>query len=242
MFDLKGKKALVTGSSQGIGKEMAKVLKQHGAYVYAHGSRPSDKLNKAAEYIGTDKIVTADLTDMSAAQKLFEATGGVDILILNASVQYKKQWNDFTDSEIDAQIDCNLKSTYYFMKTFAPYMMQNKFGRIITIGSVNQYNNHPELLLYGVTKCAQMKLVEGVAKQLAPFGITVNNIAPGAILTPRNADCFKDEEFTKKIKNAIPTGAIGDPKDMNGAVLLLCSKEGGYITGSEIIADGGMHL
>lgn len=242
MFDLKGKTALVTGSSQGIGKEIAKALTDCGAKVFAHGSRRSEKLDAAAEYIGAAGIVTADLTSADAADSLYAQTGGVDILILNASIQYKRPWDGFSSAEVDTQLDCNLKSTYYMMKTYALYMKEKGWGRIVTIGSVNQYNNHPELLLYGATKAAQMKLVQGVAKSLAPFGITVNNIAPGAILTPRNDEALADKEFYDKVVASIPAGYVGDPKDMNGAALLLCSDEGKYITGSEIIADGGMHL
>ena len=121
-------------------------------------------------------------------------------------------------------------------------MKETGFGRIITIGSVNEYNNHPELLIYGVTKAAQMKMVEGIAKQLAKYGVTVNNIAPGAIETPRNDKALSDNEFRQKVVDSIPIGYVGAPNDMNGAVKLLCSDEGRYITGAEIIADGGMRL
>lgn len=241
MLDLKSKKALVTGSSQGMGKEIAKMLSDAGATVHAHGSHMSDKLAEAAKYIGTDKIAVADLYDNDAATRLYEVTGGVDILILNASVQYKRDWDEFSDEELDRQIVINIKSTYQMMKTFAPYMKEKKWGRIINIGSVNQYNNHPQLLIYGVTKAADMKLVEGVAKSLAPFGITVNNIAPGAINTPRNSEALSDADFLKKVEASIPAGYVGDAMAINGAVALLC-EEKSYITGSEIIADGGMHL
>lgn len=241
MLNLKGKKALVTGSSQGMGKEIAKMLSDAGAEVFAHGTHMSDKLSAAAEYIGTEKIVAADLYENDAAEKLFAATGGVDILILNASVQYKREWDAFSDEELDKQLVINIRSTYKMMQTFAPYMKEKKWGRIINIGSVNQYNNHPELLIYGVTKAADMKMVEGVAKNLAPFGITVNNIAPGAINTPRNSEALSDAAFLKKVENSIPAGYVGDAKAINGAVALLCDEDS-YITGSEIIADGGMHL
>ena len=121
-------------------------------------------------------------------------------------------------------------------------MKRKGWGRIVAIGSVNQYNQHPELSLYGVTKAAQMKMVQNLAPLLAPFGVTVNNVAPGAIETPRNADAFADAEFKKRIADRIPCGYIGKPEDISPAVLLLCSDEGRYITGSEIIIDGGMHL
>ena len=87
-----------------------------------------------------------------------------------------------------------------------------------------------------------MKLVENIAPQLAPFGVTINNVAPGAINTPRNEEALSDAEFKKKVENSIPCGYIGEPCDVSPAVLLLCSDEGRYITGSELIIDGGMHL
>ena len=242
MFNLNGKKALITGSSQGIGMELAKVLADNGAVVYAHGSKPSDKLNKAAEYIGAEKIVTADISKSGSAEELYKQTGDVDILILNASIQAKKPCMDFTEEDFDWHINCNLKSSYFIIQKYVENMKKNRWGRIVTIGSVNQYNNHPELALYGMTKKAQMKLVENIAPSIAPYGVTINNIAPGAIETPRNDAALSDDAFRAKVVASIPMGYIGDPKDMNGAVLLLCSDGGRYITGSEIIVDGGMHL
>ncbi len=242
MFDLNGKKALVTGSSQGIGKEVAKALADCGATVFAHGSRPSEKLDLAAKYINAEKAIAADISNPDAAKELYAQTGAVDILILNASIQIKKPWDEYTPEEYDFHFDCNVKSTYFIMQKYVPDMKKNNWGRIITIGSVNQYNNHPQLCLYGVTKAAQKKLVENTAPFLAPFNITVNNIAPGAIETPRNDEALADTEFRKKVISSIPARRIGSAKDINGAALLLCSEEGAYITGSEIIADGGMHL
>lgn len=242
MFNLKGKKALVTGSSQGIGKEIAKILADYGAEVFVHGAKISEKLELAGKYVGAVKTVAADLFDSDCAKKLYEQTGDVDILVLNASTQTKKPWADFSEEEFDAHIDCNLKSSYFIIKQYAEGMKKNNWGRIVTIGSVNQYNNHPELAIYGVTKAAQMKLVENIAPFLAPYGITVNNIAPGAIETPRNDEALSNEEFRKKVISSIPAGYVGDAKDINGAALLLCSDAGRYITGSEIVVDGGMRL
>lgn len=242
MFDLTGKTALVTGSSQGIGKEIAKALKDAGAEVFVHGTKISDKLKAAAEYVGTDKIVCGDLTDKDIAEKLFSGTGKVDILILNASVQIKKAWDEFTEEEFDKHLNCNLKSTYFIIKKYIGSMKEKKWGRIVTIGSVNQYNNHPELSIYAVSKAAQMKLVTNIAASIAPYGITINNIAPGAIDTPRNAGVTEDYEVLKKVLTKIPMGYMGSASDMNGAALLLCSDEGRYITGSDIVIDGGMKL
>lgn len=242
MFDLKGKTALVTGSTQGIGFEIARLLSEHGAKVFVSGVSSIEKCVAASEKIPNSVPIRANLLKQDDIDKLYEKTGDVDILVLNASIQYKRKWNEFTMEEYDAQMDCNVKSSYLLIKKYADGMMNNHWGRIVTIGSVNQYNNHPELSIYGVTKAAQMKMVENFAQFFAPFGVTINNIAPGAIETPRNADAFENAEFKKKVEKSIPCGYIGKSEDISPAVLLLCSEEGRYITGSEIIIDGGMHL
>ena len=140
------------------------------------------------------------------------------------------------------QINCNLRASYLLMKTYVGGMKKNGFGRIVTLGSVNQYNQHPELSLYGATKAAQFKLVKNIAASLAPFGVTVNNVAPGAIETPRNAAICHDPAQRAAVESKIPCGRFGRPSDIAPAVLLLCSEEGAYITGSEIVIDGGMSL
>ena len=121
-------------------------------------------------------------------------------------------------------------------------MKEKGYGRIVTIGSVNQYNQHPELSLYGVTKAAQCKLVKNIAGALAPFGVTVNNVAPGAIATPRNQAVTADPALKAAVEAKIPAGRFGKPEDISPTILLLCSDEGAYITGSDIVIDGGMSL
>ncbi len=242
MFDLQGKTALVTGATQGIGFAIAEALAAHGAKVFVHGARDFEKCRAASERIAGSTPVTADLTMPDCAEVLFAKTGEVDILVLNASIQYKKPWDAFTEEEFDSQMNCNLKASYFLMKKYAEGMKGRGFGRIVTLGSCNQYNQHPELSLYAVTKAAQYKLVKNIAPALAPFGVTVNNIAPGAIATPRNAEIFEDDLKRAAVEEKIPCGRFGTPMDIAPAVLLLCSEEGAYITGSEIVIDGGLSL
>ncbi|HBJ19236.1 MAG TPA: short-chain dehydrogenase, partial [Clostridiales bacterium] len=111
-----------------------------------------------------------------------------------------------------------------------------------TIGSVNQHRRHPELSFYAATKCAVMSLVENVAKEVAPFGVTVNNVAPGAIATPRNAAVYHDEAARKKVEEAIPVGRFGTPEECAGIVAFLASEDSSYISGADIRVDGGMSL
>lgn len=242
MFNLQGKTALVTGSTQGIGFEIARLLAQHGAKVYINGSRSIEKCIAASDKIPGSFPVKANLLNEEEIDELYNITGDVDILVLNASIQYKRNWNEFTMDEYDTQMNCNVKSSYILIKKYAEAMKEKGWGRIVTIGSVNQYNQHPELSIYAVCKAAQKKLAENLAPLLAPHGVTINNIAPGAIATPRNTAVFESTTQKEKVISQIPCGYIGKPEDISPAVLLLCSEEGRYITGSDIIIDGGMHL
>jgi NAD(P)-dependent dehydrogenase (short-subunit alcohol dehydrogenase family) len=201
-----------------------------------------EKCRAASDKIPGSVPVLADLLREDAAETLFSLTGDVDILVLNASIQYKRPWDEFSDKELSDMLQCNLRSGYDLIKKYANGMKKRGFGRIITIGSVNQYNQHPELSFYAVTKAAQYKLVQNIAPSLAPFGITVNNIAPGAIATPRNASVTEDEAQRRAVEAKIPCGRFGRPEEISPAVLLLASDEGAYITGTEIVIDGGLGL
>ena len=121
-------------------------------------------------------------------------------------------------------------------------MQKQKWGRIVTVGSVQQAKPHKDMLVYAASKAAQHNMVMNLAKQLAPFNITVNNVAPGVIETPRNFDALADEEYAKTVLSGIPCGYTGEAKDCAGLMLLLCSDDGKYITGENIFIDGGMKL
>lgn len=235
-------RVLVTGSTQGIGKALATAFVKNGDEVIVHCSKDLQKAERIRTEIGAKSAVVCDLSNMDEVNALYKKTGAVDCLILNASVQYKELWAEITDETFDRQFDVNVKSTLKLMQAYYPSMKENGFGRIITIGSVNQYRQHPELSVYSATKCAVMKLVEVIAKQAAPFGVTVNNVAPGAIATPRNESVYNNAEQRKAVEAVIPMGRFGQPNDIVGAVLMLCSEQGGYITGTDIIVDGGMRL
>lgn len=242
MFDLTGKTALVTGSTQGIGFDIAKTLAAHGAKVFVNGASSQEKCNAAAAQIEGAVPVRADLTTDEGLDALYAVTGDVDILVLNASIQYKHAWDEYSMEEYDIQMNCNLRASYQLIRRYAPAMKARGWGRIVTVGSVNQYNQHPELSLYGVSKAAQCKLVKNIAPALAPYGVTINNIAPGAIATPRNSAITDDPALRAAVEAKIPCGRFGTPADISPTVLLLCADEGAYITGADIVIDGGMSL
>ena len=236
------KKVLITGSTQGIGKALAAAFVKEGYDVIVHGSSSMKKAEGVREEIGAWKAVTADLSKAEEIKSLRQKTGDVDILILNASVQYKETWENISEENFDMQVTVNLKSTLMLIQDYCPAMREKGWGRIVTVGSVNQYRQHPELPMYAATKCAVMSLVKNIAKRVAPYGVTVNNVAPGAIATPRNAAIYEDDEKRKAVEASIPMGRFGQPEDCVGAILLLCSDAGAYITGSDLIMDGGLRL
>lgn len=236
------KTALVTGSTQGIGKAIAERLVKNGFKVIVHCSLDIEKAERIKNEIGAYKAIVGDLSDMSQVVEMKKRTGAVDVLVLNASVQYKQKWLNISDAEIDEQLKVNVVSTLKLMQAYYPEMKEKGFGRIITIGSVNQHRQHPELSFYAASKCAVMSLVKNVAKEVAPFGVTVNNVSPGAINTPRNAEIYNDEIARKKVEAVIPVGRFGTSEDCAGIVSYLASDDSAYITGVDIKADGGMSL
>ena len=235
-------KVFITGSTQGIGLAMARAFVRDGHEVTVHCSRDLEKAERIRDEIGAAHAVVADLSNMAETESLYDQTGAVDVLILNASVQFRTHWYEIGDDEFDRQINVNLKSTLKLMQAYYPAMKEKGYGRIITVGSVQQSRPHPDMAIYAATKCAVMSLVHNVAKQVAPFGVTVNNLSPGVIDTPRNAAALADAEYSKKVLAGIPAGRAGEASECAGAALLLASPAASYITGVDLAVDGGMSL
>lgn len=250
MFELKGKTALVTGSGQGIGRAIALLLASRGARVVVNW-RSNDAVAagtiSALEDMGADYLTWRyDLSSPTARQD-FEAwarEGGVnvDILVLNASVQYRNAWEDITVEEFDLQMHTNVRASLALIQACVPYMREKKWGRIVTVGSVQQCRPNTAMAIYAASKAAQNNLVRTLCVQLAADGITINNVAPGAVETARNTAVLADPAYRKKIENSIPVGFVGQSEDIAPVVLLLCSSEGRYITGADIPVDGGMSI
>jgi len=245
-FDLHGRTALVTGSSRGIGKAIALTLAQAGAEVMIHGAHANEglaaTLAEARQINPSATSVTGDLGDRAATAELIARIGSPDILVLNASVQSYQTLENFTAEELTRQYEVNLRASCELIQAVIPGMRQRRWGRIVIVGSVNQYKPAARLLIYSTTKAALVNLTGNCARQYAADGITVNNLAPGVILTDRNAEALKDAAFRQQILKGIPAGRLGQPDDCAGLALLLCSDAGAYITGAEIPVTGGMHL
>lgn len=236
------KRALVTGSTQGIGKAVAKKLIENGCEVIVHCSGDIEKARGVQRELGAFGAVVADLSDAAETRSLYEQTGPVDILILNASVQIKQDWQQIDYESMEKQWHVNVASTLMLIQAYYPAMKEKGFGRIITLGSVNQHCCHPELPMYSATKCAVMSLVKNIAKQAAPYGVTVNNVAPGAVLTPRNKEVHDNPEKYRKFCKNIPLGRFAEADEIASTVAFIAGDEADYITGADIVIDGGLEL
>ena len=232
-----GRTALVTGSSSGIGAAIADALEQGGARVIRHGL-------EADGHAGLPLLVE-DLAIVGAGARLATAAldaGPVDILVHSASVQVREPWQSITPEQMERQLRVNLVAFLELLQGLAPAMADRRWGRVLAIGSVQQTRPHPEMAAYAASKAAQANLVSNLAKQLAPSGVTVNSLSPGVIDTPRNRDALASEEYHRRVVGHIPVGRIGTPADCAPLARLLCSDDGGYITGRDVVVDGGYLL
>lgn len=237
------KTALVTGSSRGIGRAIAERLANDGYKVIVHCAGNIEKANEVKNAIekngGAAEVIKANLCNTDETKALMEAVGDIDVLVLNASLQYRNPWQNITLEECYEQLNCNFVSSLILIQGLVGHMKDQKWGRIITIGSVQEAKPHPDMLVYSSSKAAQTNMMKSLSLQLAKEGITVNNVAPGVIYTDRNIEALSDAEYAKKVTDSIPVGFYGMPDDCAGIVSLLCSDEGRYITGQSIYVDGG---
>lgn len=237
------KTALITGSSRGIGRAIALRLAADGFHIILHGVSEGDKIKEVKALIGQNggsaEIATADLCDTDATKQLAAVAAKADVLILNASVQYRTPWQEITTQACLEQLSCNFISSLLLIQAAVPHMKETGWGRIVTVGSVQEKKPHPDMLIYSASKAAQTNMMQSLSLQLAKDGITVNNMAPGVIYTDRNVEALSDPQYAQTVRNSIPVGFYGKPQDCAGIVSLLCSEEGRYITGQSIYVDGG---
>jgi glucose 1-dehydrogenase len=227
LFDLTGKKALVTGSSRGIGMAIAMGLAECSADVVIHGSGNIARVEETASMIEKfgHKVCAcvADLSKPDGARDLYRQVinrmGEIDILILNASAQFNKDWREITHEDFEIHMNVNVRASLELMQLFVPAMERKKWGWIITVGSVQQTKPRSYMMIYAASKMAQLSIVKNLAKELAPVAITVNNIASRVIDTDRNKEALSDVATLERLLHGIPVGEIGRPEDCVGTVL-----------------------
>ena len=257
-FAMKGRRALVTGGSLSIGRAIVRAFADAGADVAIQYSRVADagveRADSATEFVeelGRDGVRTA-LIESDFAQpgegtrtvrEAEAALGGVDVLVVCASVQRREPFGAISVEERERQTRINFHATVELLEAAAPAMQAQRWGRILTIGSVNQTRPDATLAIYAALKSAQHNLALNLARQLAGDGVTVNNLAPGLVATERNRWRRVDTtEWSDIQARANPMQRAGTPDEMAGAALLLCSDAGSFITGANLEATGGGHL
>lgn len=250
LFDLSSKTGLVTGGGQGIGKAIALVLAEYGANVIinyrSNSALAEDTARLVREYGVKCWLWPFDLENEQVGKALREFTSAnncyIDILVTNASLQICKPWDQVSSEELASQINVNLRSTLSLIQEVVPYMKEKQWGKILNIGSVQQARPHKDMCIYAASKSGLVNLVKNLAVLLAPYGINVNNLAPGVIATARNENALNNEVYKQATLQKIPLGYAGEAIDCAALALLLCSNAGNYITGGDFFVDGGMSL
>jgi gluconate 5-dehydrogenase len=243
MFNLAGKRALITGSSQGIGFALAQGLVAAGAEVVLNG-RDAVKLAAAAAQIPGAKTLAFDATDhvgVRAAVDRFEASvGPIDILVNNAGMQHRSPLEDFPADAFERLLQTNIASVFHVGQAVARHMIGRKAGKIINIASVQTALARPGIAPYTATKGAVGNLTKGMATDWAKYGLQCNAIAPGYFDTPLNAALVADADFSAWLEKRTPAGRWGKVEELVGACIFLSSSASSFVNGHILYVDGGI--
>ncbi len=246
---LAGKVAIVTGSGSGIGQSIAIRFASEGASVvvdYRNHIEQAQETKSKVEAAGSKAIlVPADVSVLADTQNLvdqaYKQLGRCDILVNNAGIEIRAPFWEVTEKDYDAVLNVNLKGAFFLAQAFVRRLRDAKLpGRIINISSVHEDMVFPHFSTYCASKGGMRMLMRDLAVELGPLGITVNNIAPGAIATPINAKLIDNKAQLDALLANIPLGRMGTPEEVAGLALFLASDDGAYCTGSTFIVDGGL--
>lgn len=246
---LEGKVAIVTGSGQGIGRAIAIRLAQDGADIVVDDRKIGESAQETAEAIKKlgrkVYLFQGDLSSLDDNRRLIAESvqnlGKVDILVNNAGVEKGADFWDVTEADFDFVLNINLKGTFFATQDFVKHLMETKRpGRIINISSVHEELPFPHFSTYCASKGALKMLCRDLSVELGPHGITINNIAPGAIETPINKNLLADPGLVAALRGHISLGRLGKPEDVSGLAAFLASDEAAYMTGSTFFVDGGL--
>ncbi|MDQ0562422.1 gluconate 5-dehydrogenase [Rhizobium mesoamericanum] len=243
LFDLTGRRALITGSSQGIGYALAEGLASAGAEIILNG-RDEAKLRAAAQSLGVKHTVSFDATDHEAVRKAvdgFEAeVGAIDILVNNAGMQHRARLEDFPADAFEQLLKTNISTVFNVGQAVARHMIRRGAGKIINIASVQTALARPGIAPYTATKGAIGNLTKGMATDWAKYGLQCNAIAPGYFDTPLNAALVADPDFSAWLERRTPAGRWGKVEELVGACIFLSSEASSFVNGHVLYVDGGI--
>jgi 3-oxoacyl-[acyl-carrier protein] reductase len=243
MFDLTGKRALVTGASGGIGREIARALAGAGATVALSGTRVS-ALEEVRAEIGGGTVLPCNLADLAAVDRLVPdaeaALGGLDILVNNAGMTRDGLFMRMKDEDWDAVLLVNLTAVFRLTRAVLRGMMRQRYGRIINISSLTGVAGNPGQGNYAASKAGLIGMGKSLAQEVASRGITVNAVAPGFIASAMTHEL--DEKQMQAILPKIPIGRLGTGAEIAAAAVFLASSEASYITGQTLNVNGGMAM
>ncbi|MEM8958528.1 MAG: SDR family oxidoreductase [Pseudomonadota bacterium] len=247
LFSLAGRRALITGSSQGIGFALARGLSAAGAELVLNG-RDAAKLAAAAETLraegATVRELSFDATDHEAARAAVDgfeaATGPIDILVNNAGMQHRTELQDFPADAFERLLQTNIATVFHVGQAVARHMIGRGAGKIINIASVQTALARPSIAPYTATKGAVGNLTKGMATDWAKYGLQCNAIAPGYFDTPLNAALVADPEFTAWLEKRTPAGRWGHVEELVGACVFLSSEASSFVNGHTLYVDGGI--
>lgn len=245
-IDLKGRTAVITGGSRGLGEAMAKDLSVAGAHI-ALVARDRARLEKVRDDIaargGAAEVYVADVTREDDVAGMAEAVrarfGHPQILINSAGINLRKNLVDFTLAEFRSVLDASLISTFLLCRAFVPGMKGTGYGRILNLSSIMSHVSLPGRAAYSSAKAALLGLTRALALELAADGITVNGISPGPIGTDMNLALMNNPELNAQFLANIPVGRWGKVEEIGALACYLCSDAAGFITGTDILIDGG---
>lgn len=238
MFDLTGQRALVTGATRGLGFEIASALAAAGAEVLV-GSRDEARCVAAARRIGGAPCVF-DPSDPAASREAVAAAGPLDVLVLNAAMRDRRGWDDFADADLSRILTANVGAPFALMQAAAEGMAARGYGRVLAVTSIAGTITRGTDSAYAASKAGLEGLVRAAAAALGPRRVTVNALAPGYFATEANADAAADEGTAAWLAGRSSLGRWGEPSEIAGPALFLCSREASYVTGQTLIVDGGM--
>lgn len=243
-FRLDGRTAVVTGANTGIGQGIAVALAEAGADIVAVGRSDPAETGEAVRATGRRfHAVSADLSTIEPVQRVIdeaaEAFGAVDILINNAGIIRRADSVDFTEADWDAVVDTNLKSVFFLSQAAAKRMIAQGRGKIVNIASLLSFQGGIRVPSYTASKSGVAGLTKILANEWAAKGVNVNAIAPGYFDTNNTAALRTDETRNRSILERIPAGRWGDPSDLGGAAVFLCSRASDYVHGITLPVDGG---